>query len=170
MSYSGGFPVFISHSASTEDREIVIAFRSALRRKKFDPYVASFDVQPGRKLKDKVQTNLERSRAVVVIFTPRAQRSEWVSFEMGMASLLGKPIIPVVETGSDPPRSLAGIEYVRFDRETPGPTIDVVVRFLTTLRDDWRYVEELKGLAIVGGFLVGSKLYDLLRKRKNGGT
>ena len=166
MSYAGGFPVFISHSANSEDRPIVLAFRTALRRKKFDPYIASFEVSPGHKLKDKVQANLERCRAVVVLFTPNAQRSEWVSFELGMASLLGKAIIPVVETGTDPPRSLAGIEYVRFDRETPGPTIDIVVRFLTKLRDDWHYVEELKGLAVVGGFLAATKLYELLQERK----
>src|SRR5438309_9021501 len=61
-----------------------------------------------------------------------------------MASLLGKPIIPVVETGTDPPRSLAGVEYIRFDRENPGPTIDTVVRFLTKLRDDWQYVEGIE--------------------------
>src|SRR2546426_11579869 len=67
MSYAGGFPVFISHSANSEDRPIVLAFRTALRRKKFDPYIASLDVSPGRKLKDKVQANLERCRAVVVL-------------------------------------------------------------------------------------------------------
>ncbi len=167
MSYAGGFPVFISHSASIADRELVKVFRSALRRRKFDPYVASFEVQPGRKVKDKLQANLERCRAVVVLFTPSAQRSEWVPFEWGMASLMHKPIIPVVEIGTDPPRSLAGVEYVRFDRENLGPTIDVVVRYLAKLRENWRYVVEVEGLAVVGGFLLASKLYDLLKKRKD---
>lgn len=163
---SARFRIFLSHSASTEDREAVQALRTVLRRRKFDVYMAEFDVQPGKRILDKVEKNLKTCQAVVAVITPNSSRSQWVMFELGMANLSRIPVIPLVQLGSDVPKPLAGIEYVAFEREDPKISFDVVVRHVSTLRDQWETLQGYKELAMVGGILAGLKLLDYLDERR----
>lgn len=129
--------------------------------------MAEFDLQPGRRVFDKIEKKLMDCDAVVAIITPSSSNSQWVLFELGMASLSRKPLIPVVQLGSDVPKPLTGIEYVAFDPNDTRPTLEVVARYLGTLRDRWQTVQTLKELAMAGGFLAGLKLLDYLERRKD---
>jgi predicted nucleotide-binding protein len=159
------FRIFLSHSSSAEDREIIFELRTLLRRRKFDVYMAEFDVQPGKRILDKVEKNLKACQAVVVVITPNSSRSQWVLFELGMANLSRLPVIPLVQFGTEVPKPLAGIEYVAFEREDPKISFDVVVRHMNTLRDQWQRIQGYKELAMVGGLLAGLKLLDYLDER-----
>jgi len=165
LTTSARFRIFLSHSSSPEDREVVLALRTLLRRHTFDVYMAEFDVQPGNRILDTVEKNLKACQAVVVMITPNSSRSQWVMFELGMANLSRIPVVPLVQLGSDVPKPLAGIEYVAFERDDPKISFDVVVRHMITLRDQWETVQGYKELAMVGGLLAGLKLLDYLDKQ-----
>lgn len=128
--------------------------------------MAEFDVQPGKKVLDKVEKNLKACQAVVAVITPSSSRSQWVMFELGMANLSRIPVIPLVQLGSDVPKPLAGFEYVAFEREDPKISFDVIVRHINTLRDQWVKLQGYKELAMVGGLLAGLKLLDYLNERR----
>jgi len=149
-----------------EDRDVVLALRTLLRKRKFDVYMAEFDVQPGKRLLDKIEKNLKACQAVVAVITRNSSRSQWVLFELGMANLSRIPVIPLVQLGSDVPKPLAGIEYVTFERVDPSIPFDVTVRHLRTLRDQWQTLQGYKELAMVGGLLAGLKLLDYLDERQ----
>jgi len=166
MTASTRFRIFLSHSASSEDREVVLALRTLLRRRKFDVYMAEFDVQPGKRILDKVEKNLKACQAVIVVITPNSSRSQWVLFELGMANLSRIPVIPIVQLGSEVPKPLAGIEYVAFERDDPRISFDVIIRHVSTLRDQWQTLQGYKELAMVGGLLAGLKLIDYLNERR----
>jgi len=128
--------------------------------------MAEFDVQPGKRILDKVEKTLKACQAVVVVITPNSSQSQWVMFELGMATLSRIPVIPLVQLGSDVPKPLAGIEYVAFQRDDPKISVDVVVRHLNTLREQWQTLQGYKELAMVGGLLAGLKLLDYLKERR----
>lgn len=80
-------------------------------------YLAEHDVQPGAVLADKVDEAIRRCQAVIVLITTASLNSAFVQQEIGLARAYGKPLIPMVEKGTDTRQLgiLAGIEYLDLD-------------------------------------------------------
>lgn len=126
------FKVFISHS--TEDLDIVSTIANRLRTDDFDVYVAEFRPEPGRRLPEKIQENIESSDCVVVLLTSSAIKSVWVQQEIGIAKSSNKVIIPIVEKGVTVKGVLEGVEYIPLDREKLNATTDVLAKSIDRLR------------------------------------
>ena len=85
--------VFISHSS--EDSAVADKVRHALESAGLATWICSRDIQPGQTWAGAITDGLERSGALVLLFTANANRSEHVLREVDLAVSRGVPILPV---------------------------------------------------------------------------
>ena len=145
--------VFISHASPDADLAHTLAAKLTLEG--FDPYLAEEDSRAGGILAKKVQANLDRSLAVVVLLTPAAQASQWVQQEIGWAKARHKLTIALVSWDTDRNRLAmqAGDEYIVIDPANPEGAIPALT---ATLRREkfQRDVGEAVALGAVVSILV----------------
>ncbi|OQW34257.1 MAG: hypothetical protein A4E19_02005 [Nitrospira sp. SG-bin1] len=91
--------IFLSYAQ--QDRKIAERIEGYLRKHGIvtSPEVEFFDPQKGIQAGDNIRAILKNeiaaSSTVVIITSPNSAQSQWVSYEAGMASALGKPIVVV---------------------------------------------------------------------------
>jgi type I restriction enzyme R subunit len=90
---TGSRHVFISHSS--EDATVADKVRLALESAGLATWICSRDIQPGQTWAGAITDGLERSGALVLLFTANANRSEHVLREVDLAVSRGVPILPV---------------------------------------------------------------------------
>lgn len=147
------FSIFISHS--TADLSLVSTLSDWLRRCGISAYVAEVSPEYGEKLSQKVARAIDSCDCVIAILTQSGTKSQWVSWELGYARKAGKPIIPIVEKGTDvkPFIPLADLEYITLDRLNPYNAIVEAVSLATRKLGEKQRNTALGILAIL--FLIG---------------
>ncbi|MBC7987736.1 MAG: TIR domain-containing protein, partial [Sphingomonadaceae bacterium] len=85
--------VFVSHHSSTA--AIAGEVERALADRGVDCWMAPRDVEPGEPFDLAVRRAIERSRALLLLFSAEADRSRHVKRELILADDAGKPIIPL---------------------------------------------------------------------------
>src|SRR6266566_4180327 len=89
------YQVFISHA--TADKGIAILLDAVLRARGIE---ATFrddrDIEGGVKFKEQIKKQLRLSRECLILWTPRANESEWVRFEASIADNLDLHIVPLL--------------------------------------------------------------------------
>jgi hypothetical protein len=141
------FTVFTSHS--TGDQEIVRHFASSLQLAGVNVYVSEWSPEPGRGLAEKIQSQIDASDCVLILLTKEGGRSLSVGQEIGYAKGK-KPIIPIVEKGTDVGVLLQGLEYIPFDRTNPAGAVSAAVNFIAKLKGQ----KELEQIILAGALLV----------------
>ncbi len=117
--------IFFSHG--TADYPIVESFKNELEQMNSEVYLFEHDRQP-----NKVQKNIDRADIVTVLLTKQSEHSAYVQQEIGYAERARKPILPLVETGTDP-NSLAmltGRQYISFDPSDPYRSLSAMQTFI----------------------------------------
>lgn len=111
--------IFISHSS--KDRQAVEGIRRQLEAMNVTPWMFEYDVRPGEYVAHKVEGELDKSAAVVVLLTKAGAASPSVHQEVGYARGKGILVIPLVERGvtAHDLGLLNGLEYVAFDSAAP---------------------------------------------------
>jgi len=107
--------VFISHTNSPEDIEVVEQVGAELGSVGVMAYVAEKDRQLGNYLTEKIKANIMNSDLVIGIWTKSAAGSTYVSNELGFAEDK-KPWYLLVEKGAKVKGFAEGREYLEFDR------------------------------------------------------
>jgi len=92
--------VFISHSHGDLDREWLQAFARALRDQEVNVWLDDWDIKPGDRIEDAIETALRESDAIVAITSGSAFASPNVYFELGVALGANKRLILVVDPSS----------------------------------------------------------------------
>lgn len=141
------FRVFIS--SSMKDMEIVNELREMLVRYGIEASVP-WEIPAGTQVADKISEEIQKSDCVLLIIGKGGGRSANVDFEIGIATALKKLIIPLVEQGSEIPKSLLNREYVSIDRNQPKLSYERAAQYLRSLK-----VEKEKRNAIGGLLLLG---------------
>lgn len=136
--------IFLSHSAA--DRDIVQQVRSRIAAVGIDAYLFEHDPQPGAIVADKIQHELIRADAVVVIITPRSSVSSYVHQEIGFAVGSKKPVIPLVEKGTSETclAMLKGIEYVELDPTDRDSALETITATTTRMHNQKQTMDALK--------------------------
>ena len=85
------------------------------------PYLAEHDLRPGPLLAEKVQAEIRRSAAVVVLISDNSVNAAYVQQEIGFALAQRKIVVPLVQQGIlvEALAMLQGVEYISFDFENP---------------------------------------------------
>ncbi|MGH8565891.1 MAG: toll/interleukin-1 receptor domain-containing protein [Gammaproteobacteria bacterium] len=111
--------VFVSYAS--QDRGRVQKVLKALRSRGLfdDPSTVTIDASsvmiPGSSIRGALRKAIESANNVIVLWTPQAARSEWVNYELGMATAFGKPITLVMsdEAAPDVPPNLGDMQVVK---------------------------------------------------------
>jgi hypothetical protein len=147
------FKVFVSHS--TADLGLVQQLQYSLETNGIETYLADLHPQPGDILASKISRAIEQSNCLIAVLTQDGARSQWVHQEIGWAKRAGKLVIPIVEEGVPSTGFIQGVEYIRFNRESPADAIDKIIARLKDLKADKESGEMLlAGVLILLGLLV----------------
>ncbi len=111
--------IFFSHGAG--DRAVAEAYKAQIEQMNMRVYLFEQDQQPGQSIAEKVKQEIRRADILLVLLTRRSQFSPYVQQEIGCAEIVGKPIIPLVEVGTERRAlgMLEGREYISFDTANP---------------------------------------------------
>jgi len=146
------YEVFLSHSGADGDWANWIYHHA--KTVGISVYLFEHDAQPGVLLSDKIQQAIERSKALVVLLTLNSQFSTYVQQEIGFAEGKGKPIIPLVQSGTSE-KSLAmlqGRDYIHFDLHNPDEALLRLLDYLQRLKEE-ADKDTLKGLMALGAIV-----------------
>jgi len=106
----------------------------------------------------KIKKQIRDADFVVVLLTRNGIRSTWVQQEIGIAVNAEKPIIPIVEQGTQPGdlAALQGREYIEYDPRYPGQALAKVIRYLNSQRLQKKEQEKWRLIAagIIGLFVL----------------
>lgn len=111
--------IFISHSL--KDRDLAETMVKALRKHDVSVFNDTA-IKPGNRWRSSITDAIRDSAVVLVLWTPHSKTSDWVNYEVGFASGLGKNVIvlkPSSFSVSDLPVDLAGWRVVDFDPASP---------------------------------------------------
>jgi nucleoside 2-deoxyribosyltransferase len=145
------YTVFISHN--TKDRGLVVGLSNLLTKFGVMVFLGEWYLTPGEPLDREIFAQIDKADCVVVLLTEHGLRLPWVQQEVGYSLRTGKPIIPLVEKGTDP-RSLAALQnlkYITYDPEQPQEALIEATSYLKSLQ--LKKTEREKALLIVGGIL-----------------
>lgn len=116
--------IFLSYAQ--QDRKIAERIEGYLREHGIitTPDVEFFDPQKGIQVGDNIRETLKNeitaSSTVVIITSPNSAQSQWVNYEAGLASALGKPIVVVGvgSTGNDFVQALENVQTIEINEES----------------------------------------------------
>lgn len=105
------FNIFVSYS--THDLEQVNLLHKQLTDTSISVFVAEHSVRPSEELAPKISSAIEGCDLFIVLWSENAKNSDWVSQEIGRASALQKPILPLVLTeGLNLPGFIGNLKYL----------------------------------------------------------
>jgi hypothetical protein len=109
--------IFLSYAY--QDRDLVPSVEEALRKHKVvtaeqviivDP---EKDVHPGENVREWIKDAISSASKVVIIASDDSAASQWVNYEAGMATALGKPIVVVGRKGVGKGALVGALENVQ---------------------------------------------------------
>lgn len=113
------FSVFVSHSMRPHDLPLLRGVCEHLSHHGITYYLAERDWRFGERLPQRVENEIKRSDCVLGFLTKEGHASDYVNQEIGVALASKKPVIPVLEKGTDLTGFRAGLDYVELDRLAP---------------------------------------------------
>jgi hypothetical protein len=97
--------IFLSHSS--KDRETTSAIYEALKDHGFNCWMASRDIRGGEDFADAIVRAIRGAKAMVLVFSAHANRSNEIKKELALADQSGVPVIPVRLEDIQPEGTLA---------------------------------------------------------------
>lgn len=105
------FRIFVSYSS--KDLPHVEALQRQLHGSAVEVFVAEHSVKPSEDLAPRIANAIEECDFFVLLWSENAKASDWVSQEIGRASALKKPILPLVlSPNSALPGFIQGLKYL----------------------------------------------------------
>lgn len=85
--------VFISYSS--KDVDFINLLKTKLTEAGFDVWIDKDLLEPGKNWRDQIDFAIKASFAIVVVLTPKALESKYVTYEWAYGLGLGKTVIPI---------------------------------------------------------------------------
>src|SRR5512144_1651739 len=106
--------LFVSHSS--QDRAKTAELVDRLRAEGFKALFVDFDpnsgIPAGRNWERELYAQLRRADGVLYVASPASAASRWCFAELSLARSIGKPIFPVLVSGSERLALLADVQWV----------------------------------------------------------
>ena len=113
------FTVFVSHSMRPHDLPLLRGVCDHLSQHGITYFLAERDWRFGEGLPSRIVNEIRRSDCVLGFLTSEGRSSDYVNQELGAAMIAKKPVIPVLEKGTDLKGFRPGLDYVELDRMAP---------------------------------------------------
>ena len=118
-------------------------------------YVAEYSTAPGESLSIEIRRAIEACDLFLLVWSTNAQSSEWVPQEIGVATGLKKPVMPVVlHGGLRLPAFLGDLKYLELFKD-PAAALGWLQRFVSERAQKKQKSEGLALLTLVGAILIG---------------
>lgn len=165
------YRVFLSHSS--KDVNLVTSIQNELEKAGIEVYLAEKDPQLGKRLPEKIISNIVLANCMVVLLTDMGIRSQFVNQEIGVARANNKLIIPMVEkkVKNEMKGLLEGRELIVFDKRKLDKAIGRVRSYISDIKLSIELkIEEreeiLKFLAVVAFIVLIAILLYFASRRK----
>lgn len=109
------YDAFLSHAS--QDATVANQTSKALRAKRLTTWVDASELAFGGLLRESLQTAIQQSRVLVLLWSEAASKSRWVVAEMFNAFHLDRFIIPYVLDATPLPQFLANSAYLSLKRD-----------------------------------------------------
>lgn len=153
--------VFISYSR--DDIEIAKDLKHDLETNHFDVWLDVEGIETGDRWKDRLVNAIRTCSALVVVATPRSERSHWVMRELSYAIELGKPILTLLCEGDLWP-VLAEFQCANTSEELVNGLRRVTQLFIWHAAEDQPFADQLAAeLVKLGASLWKGGIDDLRR-------
>jgi hypothetical protein len=110
--------IFVSYAH--QDRDLVGSLEQTLRQHRVvtgqdviivDPQKK---VQAGENIRERIKNEISSASKVVIIVSESSAASQWINYEAGMATALGKPIVIIGKKGIGKSALVGALENVQF--------------------------------------------------------
>ncbi len=130
--------IFISHSNSERDKNIVSKMNDFLVKIGFTPYIAERNPQLNQHLWKKIHKELVECEKIVVLYTRDGVKSGDIREEVGITVGLNKKdqIVAIVENGSSPPGTILGQEYIQLNFNNVDDSILRTANYILGKKDE----------------------------------
>ncbi len=124
--------VFLSYAR--EDKDFAHELRRRLQDSQISAWQDSSDIRVGYDYQDEIDNALRSASALIVIMTPNATKSEFVTYEWAFAIGAGVRVIPVVRGVTNLHPRLAAIQFIDFTEPKPWVRLREALPFATRKR------------------------------------
>src|SRR6185295_8585956 len=115
--------VFISYAR--EDKDFAHELSRRLRESRVTPWQDLRNLVGGDSWQEKIDTALRNAAALVVIMSPHATRSQYVTYEWAFALGAGVRVIPILYRDATLHPRLKGLHFVDFTTGRGTPWVDL---------------------------------------------
>jgi len=122
---------FVSHERSNSDFAELLQLR--LEKEKIKTWIDVDRLSAGDDWKQEIDTAIMKAKAVIVIMSPEARQSEYVTYEWAFALGNKKPVIPILLKGTSLHPRLATLQYLDFTNGLSRPW-DKLIQALHKMR------------------------------------
>jgi hypothetical protein len=106
--------VFISYKRTTANRRLVGRMSERLRNAGFEVWVDTRKLRAGQDWREEIDQAIREALALIVILTPEAVASQYVTYEWAFAMGVGIPVIPILREQTELHPRLVGLHYLDF--------------------------------------------------------
>jgi len=104
--------IFISHSSTDSDFAELLQYK--LKENGFDSWLDTDELKIGQDWRVEIDNGIQGSLGVIIILSPEASQSEYVTYEWAYASGLGKAILPILLRKTQIHPKLEILQYLDF--------------------------------------------------------
>jgi hypothetical protein len=128
--------VFISYKRDTANKRFVNKMTEYLTQAGFDPWIDTAELQAGEDWREAIDQAIRDSLALIVVLTPEAVMSQYVTYEWAFALGVGKDVIPILYKDAQLHPRLIGKHYLDFtERSKSHYPWDRLIARLVQIRD-----------------------------------
>ncbi|MFP4321002.1 MAG: TIR domain-containing protein [Anaerolineales bacterium] len=127
--------LFLSYSH--KDADFIEELIPQLKAEGFSPWTDAESIAPGTPWRHSIDKAIQESFAVLVLMTPAARASEYVTYEWAYAMGIGITVIPVMLEKTDLHPKLEELQYVDLTRGRKRPIQRLLVRLAELRVEHW---------------------------------
>src|SRR5688572_18413647 len=136
--------VFISYSH--EDRDFAEIVIGEIKKAKIASWIDSEQLRAGKDWQQQIDDSIRQSFVVLVIMTPDAKKSEYVTYEWSFALGASIPVIPIMRENVDIHSRLKNVQSFDFTGKYR-PFTDLITE-LNRIKDEAKLMQNSKGQTV----------------------
>lgn len=116
--------IFISHDHDDADFAELLKLR--LEREGVESWLDTEKLKIGQDWRDEIDHGIQESAAIIVIMTPEARKSEYVTYEWAFAWGKGKKVFPIMLKQTQLHPRLESLQYLNFTNKVTRPWDELI--------------------------------------------
>lgn len=154
---SMAFKVFLSHSMNDADAGLLDSLRNSFEEHAIELYLAEDHLELGD-VPTKIQTNIDSSDLVVILFTQSGSTSQFVNQEVAWALKGSIDIVLLTVPGVQVNGFIHSVDRIIIDPKNPDDAMASLIRKVKPLKKSKETRDALIGIGLAAGAFIGIAL------------